>query len=352
MEQKGDIPMKEVNKYKRILQVLLPAATLISLFFVPWILIRAWIMPLPDTVQEQVDQATELGFDGIIVYVDQEGEKSGFYAAGWKNREEKIPADPHSLFKIASIGKLYDAVAVTKLVKNKDLSLDLTLGEFFPELTDRIEHAENITVRMLVQHQSGIPNYTDVPDYWVSPPQTSEETLSLVLDQPSEFEPGERYAYSNTNYLLLTKIMEKVLGYSKFQYIEEEILSPLELEQTFASIDDVDSEELMSGYYVGVHEDIKMSDYGSMVATAEDVGVFIRALNDGTLLAEGEEEIYSSLYEYGHTGLIPGYQSIAQYHEDIDAVVIQFVNTTDFDGYTWTVSEIVYNRILRILGRN
>ncbi|MBO1266264.1 beta-lactamase family protein [Proteiniclasticum sp. SCR006] len=321
------------------------------MYFVPWILIRVWIMPLPDTVEEQMNQAMDYGFDGMIVYVDQKGEEPGFHSAGWKNREEKIPADPHSLFKIASIGKLYDAVAVTKLVKSKDLSLDQTLGEFFPELTDRIEHAENITVRMLVQHQSGIPNYTDVQDYWVSPPKTSEETLSLVLDRPSEFQPGEGYGYSNTNYLLLTNIMEKVLGYSKFQYIEEEILCPLGLEHTFASLADVNSDDLMSGYYEGVEEDIKMSDYGSMIATAEDVGVFLRALNDGTLFDEGEEEIYASLYEYGHTGLIPGYQSIAKYHEDIDAVVIQFVNTTDFDGYTWTVSEIVYNRILRIMRR-
>jgi len=108
-------------------------------------------------------------------------------------------------------------------------------------------------------------------------------------------------------------------------------------------------DDLMSGYYVGVEEDIKTTDYASMVATAEDVGIFLRALNDGSLLNEEEQEIYTSLYEYNHTGLIPGYQSIAKYHRDIDTVVIQFVNTTDFDGYTWSLSEIVYDRIVSIL---
>ena len=137
--------------------------------------------------------------------------------------------------------------------------------------------------------------------------------------------------------------------YSKFQYIEEEILSPLMLNNTFASIHDVNINDVMSGYYVGVEEDIKMVDYGSMIASAEDVGIFLRALNEGALFDEGEQEIYSSIYEYGHTGLIPGYQSIAKYHKDIDTVVIQFSNTTDFDGYTWSLSEIVYNRIIRIL---
>jgi D-alanyl-D-alanine carboxypeptidase len=100
---------------------------------------------------------------------------------------------------------------------------------------------------------------------------------------------------------------------------------------------------------VGLNEDIKTVDYGSMLATAEDVGIFLRALNDGTLLNKEEQAIYASLYKYNHTGLIPGYQSIAKYHQDIDAVVIQFTNTTDFDGYNWNLSEIAYKRIVRIL---
>jgi hypothetical protein len=81
----------------------------------------------------------------------------------------------------------------------------------------------------------------------------------------------------------------------------------------------------------------------------ELVGIFLRALNDGSLFDEGEQDIYSFIYMYEHTGLVPGYQSIAKYHKDIDTVVIQFVNTLDFDGYSWTLSEIVYNRIVKIL---
>lgn len=110
-------------------------------------------------------------------------------------------------------------------------------------------------------------------------------------------------------------------------------------------------DDVMSGYYVGVGRDIKSVDYGSMLATAEDVGVFIRALNQGSLFTEGEMDIYSSIYEYSHTGLIPGYQSIAEYHKDLDAVLIQFTNTTDFDGYNWALAEIFYKRILKLLKR-
>jgi D-alanyl-D-alanine carboxypeptidase len=76
------------------------------MFFVPWILVKAWILPLPDTIQEQVDEAIGHGFDGMIVYVDQAGKPPEFYTGGWKDREKKIPADPKSLFKIASISKV------------------------------------------------------------------------------------------------------------------------------------------------------------------------------------------------------------------------------------------------------
>ena len=82
------------KKAKQIIRVLLFVGTVISLFYVPWILVKAWMLPLPDTVQEQLEEATELGFDGIIVYVDEGGKEPSFYAAGYKNRENRIPADP------------------------------------------------------------------------------------------------------------------------------------------------------------------------------------------------------------------------------------------------------------------
>jgi hypothetical protein len=160
----------------------------------------------------------------------------------------------------------------------------------------------------------------------------------------------------------LPRLLTKVVGYSHWQYIKEEILIPLDLNNTYGSLDDVDADDVMSGYWVGYEPDLKNDPhFGSMIATAEDVGIFLRALNDGSLLNDNEQAIYSSIYEYGHTGLIPGYQSIARYHSDIDTVVVQFVNTAGgtpivplFDtggGTKVMVSNVVYNRIVRILRR-
>jgi CubicO group peptidase (beta-lactamase class C family) len=177
---------------------------------------------------------------------------------------------------------------------------------------------------------------------------------------PADFEPDGKYEYSNTNYLLISEIITKVLGYSSFQYIKDEILTPLGLKNTFGSIHEVNIDDVMSGYYVGVESDFKHIDAG-MVATAEDVGIFLRGLNDGSLLNDSEQAIYSSIYEYEHTGWVLGYYSIARYHEDIDTVVVQFVNTNGgtplvpfFDtqgGTKVMVSNVVYNRIVQILRR-
>ncbi|MEO0338748.1 MAG: serine hydrolase domain-containing protein [Bacteroidota bacterium] len=334
------------KKAKLIARILLLVGTAISLFFVPWILVKAWILPLPDTVQGQVDQAIGHGFDGMIVYVDQAGQAPAFYTGGWKDRANKIPADPKSLFKIASISKLYTAVAVTKLVKENRLSLDKTLTDYLPELKDRIENAEEITLKMMVQHRSGIPNFTDNPAFWENEQENGKHALDFALDLPARFKPGKRYKYSNTNYLLLRQIMDDVLGYNHHEYIQEKILTPLELKNTFFSITEVDLDDVMSGYYVGHDEDFKANEYG-MLATAEDVGIFLRALNDGSVFNDGEQEIYP--YKYNHGGLVIGYQSLAKYHKDTDAVVVQFINTTDFNGYEWNLSQITINRIAKII---
>ena len=332
----------------QIFRIVLLVGTAISMFFVPWILVKAWIMPLPDTVQKQVDEAIKYGFDGIIVYVDEAGKEPAFYTAGWKDRKNKIPADPNSLFKIASISKLYTAVSIAKLAKDKRLSLDETLADYFPELIGRIENANKITLRLMVQHRSGIPNFTDNPTYWENEQENGKRALEFALDLPASFKPDKGYEYSNTNYLLLRKIMDKVLGYSHEQFIKEKILIPLKLNNTFFSLKEVNLDDVMSGYYVGYDEDFKTNENG-MLATAADVGKFLRALNDGSVFNEGEQEIYSSIYKYEHGGLVVGYQSLAEYHKDIDTVVVQFMNTTDFDGYNWNLSEIFINRIVKIL---
>lgn len=330
------------------IRILLFTSTLVSLYFVPWILIKAWILPLPSSIEEQVEQSLEYVFDGMIVYVDQKGKSPQYYTSGWHNKKKKIPTKPNALFCIASISKLYVAVAITKLAKEKKINMDNTIADYFPEYEKRIQYADKISIKMLVQHRSGIPNFTDQNKFWQTPPTNNEAVLDLVLDLPANFKPNKKYEYCNTNFLLLSKLIKKITGRDQKFYIQEKILSPLQLKNTYCSNREINMNEAMSGYYVGIEEDQKYKDQG-MFATAENVAIFLRAINDGSIFNEGEKTIYDSIYVYNHTGLVPGYQSIAKYYKDIDTVVIQFNNTTDFNGYEWNLAEIFYSRILKII---
>lgn len=360
--------MENLNKRRavRALRIIMSlVAIIIVIVIAPLDLVPSLIAPLPDTVQEQVDDAVDQGLDGIIVYVDQAGEEPAFYAAGWKNKITQEPADAHALFRIGSISKLYIATAVAKLANDGSLSLDETLADYLPELAGRIENADQITLRMMAQHRSGIPNFTDDEAWdWFASQTDINKALEMVLDKPADFAPDARYSYSNTNYLLIGRILDIVLGYSHHQYIDEEILAPLGLTNTYSLLSQVEYDDVVSGYWYEYDDDLRQLDHvipgGSMIATAEDVGLFLRALNDGSLLNEDEQAIYSSIYEYEHDGWVPGYHSIARYHEDIDTVVIQFVSTTGGDtwgaaniigGKATGISNIIYNRIVRILRR-
>lgn len=304
----------------------------------------------PKTVQEEVEKALNNGYHGMIVCVNQDGQNS-LYSAGLNNLENQTSADPNSLFKIASISKLYIAAATAKLVAQGALSLESTLAELVPETADSIEYADQITLRHLLQHRSGIPEFIYKTAFAESDPQASYmETARLLFGEQANFKPNKKYSYSNSNYLFIGEILDRTLGYSHHVYIRQEILSPLQLENTYNTLSEVDSNKVMSGYYVGYDTDLKMNDYtrpgGSMIATAEDVATFLRALINGTLLSAEEQDIYASVYKYEHTGWLGGYTSIARYESDIDAVIVQFVNTSKGELF-WLGLERSYNRILK-----
>jgi len=312
------------------------------------------LLYLPDPIQEEMDKAVEGRFDGMIVYVNQAG-VSSFYSAGYNDRENQIAADPHDLFKVASISKLYLAAAAAMLVADEQLSLASTLAELIPETAGRIENAEEITLSMMLQHRSGIKDYSFEPEVDGERTDDYMSYAARIYDKAADFGPNGKYGYSNSNYLLLGEILNRTLGYTHHDYIQAEILTPLGLTNTYNVYQNADTNRVMSGYLIGWDPDIRSWDFplpgGNMVATAEDVGTFLRALIDGSLLTEEEQAIYSAVYEYEHTGWLPGYTSIARYHSDMDAIVIQFVNTSG-TGAFWIELERIYNRIVRCVEDN
>ena len=95
------------------------------------------------------------------------------------------------------------------MVKKKRLSFDKTLADYLLGLKGRIEYAEEITLRMMIQHRSGIPNFTDNPAYCENEQENGKNALDFSLDLPASFKPDKGYEYSNTNYLLLRTASNK-----------------------------------------------------------------------------------------------------------------------------------------------
>jgi CubicO group peptidase (beta-lactamase class C family) len=306
----------------------------------------------PTTIQDVLDQAVIAGVDGIFVYVEQPDKVDESYVAGIQNRITQLPADANSLFKIASISKLFIAVSAAKLVVQEQLSLTDTLATWLPELADRIENSNIITISQMIQHRSGIADFDSQSGFdWQNAHTDIDLTLLYALDKPADFSPDSKYEYSNTNYLLLAKILDRVLGYSHQVFIAENILTPLGMVDTYLELEEIDPSLLVKGYWDNVER--SMQDYaipgGSMISTVKDIAIFIRALNTGDLLSPAEKSVYVSVYWLSHSGWLPGYQSVATYQSDIDAVVVKFINTTG--GNSESIAKSTYDNILKLLGK-
>lgn len=295
----------------------------------------------PLSIQQVMDKAVRDGVDGISVFVQKKDQEGTSYVSGLQNKENGILFSSDSLFKVASISKLFIAVSVAKLAESGELILDDTLAQWLPDIAENIENSDSITIRLMVQHRSGIPDFDSQTGFgWNQSHTDLDLTLSYALNKPADFSPNDQYSYSNTNYLLIGKILDKALGYSHQTFIEQTILSPLLMHNTYPTIEHAinagvigtskNDETFVTGYWSG--DDKTALQYlipgGSFISNAEDIGLFMRALNTGDLLTDNERDIYTSLYSFNHSGWLPGYQSVAFYQSDLDTVVIQLINNT------------------------
>ncbi|MFK8030059.1 MAG: serine hydrolase domain-containing protein [Gammaproteobacteria bacterium] len=308
----------------------------------------------PNSVQEALTYAVDRGVDGIWVYIDEGDGLARVETAGFANKVSNKPATANSQFKIASVSKLFVAVSVTKLTAQSVIRLDDTVAFWLPALAGRIQNADSISIRNLLQHRSGVPDFDSQSGFsWLDAHTDNDELLALAMDKPADFAPNARYEYSNTNYLLLGMILDTALGYSHHDYVQSEILSPLGMLETYSLQSETDSALLAHGYWDGVDrtEQAYVAPGGSMVSTVKDTGVFMRELATGSLLTDAERVIYTSLFDnYAHSGWLPGYQSIARYNSATNTVLVQFVNTTG--GNSEEISTENYELVLRFLRNN
>jgi CubicO group peptidase (beta-lactamase class C family) len=184
--------------------------------------------PVDDYIQAQMK---EKQIPGLSLAVVRDGNVLFARGYGMANVELRTPATADTVYEIGSMTKQFTAAAVMKLVERGVLSLEERIEHYLPDLPSAWQE---ITVRQLLTHTSGIPTYTRAPgaakhfrdDY------TSKEIIALVASRPLQFRPGESWAYSNTGYFLLGMIVEKLSGMPYATFLEKEIFSPLGMTAT------------------------------------------------------------------------------------------------------------------------
>jgi D-alanyl-D-alanine carboxypeptidase len=197
---------------------------------------------------------------------------------------EKTPATEKTKYRVGSITKMFTATMIFQLIDAGKLSLTTTLNKYYPGMPN----ADKITVSNMLNHRSGLHNFTDDPDYikWMTEPKTHEEIVAIMSKYPVDFQPGEKYSYSNTNYVLLGYIIEKISKKSYDTYLQEKITSKIGLADTHAGGQtDLKKNESFSYLFNG-KEWVQMpvtdlsvpGGAGAVVSTPADLDKFIEAL--------------------------------------------------------------------------
>jgi D-alanyl-D-alanine carboxypeptidase len=243
---------------------------------------------------------------GAVLLLHQEGKPFWIGARGFSNLEHRTTMQTNTPFRTASITKTFVAAVVMLLKERGIVRLDESLLQLLPEVKGRVPQAGDITLRHLLTHTSGIfdPTNDDVQyqlDLVNNPARraalSTDEVLSkYVYGHALLFEPGERYSYSNPNYMLIGKIIEKKTGKSLQAVLDELILKPLRLNDTYLEVREnpnvargysnfYSSRQLMDVTALDRAE-AEGSAYGGIVSTAADLFRFSEALFDGKLVSE------------------------------------------------------------------
>lgn len=260
--------------------------------------------------------------DGKIIYVK---------SIGYVNIEDKIKSNEQTKYRIGSISKTFTTVLIFKAVEENKLDLNQTIKKYFPA----IKNSEKITIKNLLNHRSGIHNFTDDKDYltWNTQPKTEKEMVELIAKAGIDFEPNTKSSYSNSNFVLLTYILEKTFKNSYSKILAKYITQPIGLANTyFGGKINTSNNECKSYKYTENWKQEPETDMsiplgaGGIVSTASDLVKFSDALFNGKLLKAENVELMKSVIDlyglglfqipfydklgYGHTGGIDGFSSV------------------------------------------
>ena len=216
---------------------------------------------------------------------------------GLSNVELGVPLGPEDVFEIGSITKQFTAAAVLLLEEQGKLRVEDEITKYLP---DYPTHGEKISIENLLTHTSGVPSYTGMPE-WI--PRVREDMplpvlMGIFKDKPLDFKPGTQWSYSNSGYIVLGALIEKVSGKSYEQFVEEEIFQKLRMSQTRYNHPEEIVLHRATGYE-GRGKDLRNARYlsmtqpyaaGSLISTVDDLAKWDRALTTDALLTQASRD--------------------------------------------------------------
>lgn len=222
--------------------------------------------------------------------------KKGFGSA---NMEWNIPNQADTKFRLGSISKQFTALLIVKLAEEGKIKLDVPLTTYLKDYPK--ENGDKITIHHLLTHTSGIPNYTNAPNFFKDKarnPYTPEEFVKTFSSLPLEFTPGEKFNYSNSGYFLLGYIIEKTTSKTYEQYLQEIIFTPLKMVNSGYDHSDVILKNRAAGYEKQGKKIVNAAYLdmsipyaaGSLYSTVEDLYLWDQALYTNKLLSEKSME--------------------------------------------------------------
>ena len=247
-----------------------------------------------------------------------------------------LKANENTRYHIGSISKMFTAVLIFQLIEAKKLSLDTKLSKFFKS----IPNSKKITIAHLLQHRSGIYNFTDAENYEeiAYSPKTEAELVKLISSYPADFQPDTKASYSNSNYVLLGFIIEKLYKKPLAEVLKMQICDKVGLKNTYLS-GKIKTENKEAFSFVGLENWEKMPETdmsvpraaGAIVATTADLLTFIEALFTEKLINKQHLDKMKTIKEgygmamfevpfydkksFGHTGGIDGFVAVLTYFE-------------------------------------
>lgn len=234
---------------------------------------------------------------GATVLVAKNGKSLYRKAFGMANLELKVPMKPEHVLELGSITKQFTAVAILKLMEEGKLSLEDPLSKYITDYPNGI----NIKIHHLLNHTSGIKSYTDMASFrqLARTDMSPEELIAVFKDEPMDFEPGEKYKYNNSAYIILGHLVEKISGISYEEFIKKNIFIPLGMKNSYYGSKSTVIPNRASGYQP-VENGHKNADYlsmtlpyaaGSLMSNVDDMLLWNQAVHNNSLISEKSKQL-------------------------------------------------------------